>query len=125
MDANSWLVTCAVYDLGFAVFHLLFWKIFRWKEDLASLNHVNRAVMQILNLRLTYVFVVMAFVLAAFQVEMSTTRLGQGLLIAFSVFWFMRAIEQVIFFGFKNRISNALLVVFLLGGVFHLLPVIL
>lgn len=125
MDTNPWLFLCAIYNLGFVVFHLMFWKIFRWKEDLSSLTPINRSVMQILNLRLTYMFLVMAFVLFAFQSEIMTTRLGQMLLIAFSVFWFMRSMEQVIFFGIKNKISNGLLVVFLIGGVIHLLPVIL
>lgn len=125
MDTNPWLFFCAIYNLGFVIFHLMFWKIFRWKEDLSSLTQINRSVMQILNLRLTYIFLVMAFVLFAFQAEMMTTRLGQTLLIAFSVFWFMRSTEQVIFFGIKNKISNALLAMFLIGGVIHLLPVIL
>jgi hypothetical protein len=112
-----------VYNLGFAVFHLLFWKIFRWKEDLASLTHVNRSVMQILNLRLTYVFLVMTYVLFGFQSELIGTKLGQTLLIAFSIFWFMRAVEQVIFFGLKHKVSNGIAVLFFIGGLIHLLPV--
>ena len=124
MDVNFWLVLCAIYYSGLVVFHLVFWKLFRWREDLASLTHVNRSVMQILNLRLTYVFLVMAFVLFAFQAEIMTTSLGQVLLIAFSIFWFMRSVDQFAFFGLRNWISNSLLVVFLIGGFLHLLPVI-
>jgi len=118
------LIICGFYNFGFAIFHLLFWKIFRWKGDLASLTHVNRSIMQILNLRLTYVFLVMAFVLFVFQPELIVTKLGQALLIAFSIFWFMRAVEQVVFFGLKHKVSNALTVLFLVGGVIHLLPVL-
>jgi hypothetical protein len=118
------LTLCGIYNLGFAIFHLLFWKIFGWKEDLASLTHVNRSVMQILNLRLTYVFLVMAYVLFVFQSELTATKLGQTLLVAFSVFWFMRAVEQVIFFGLKHKVSNGLTVLFFIGGVLHLLPVL-
>jgi len=88
------------------------------------LTHVNRSIMQILNLRLTYVFLVMAFVLFVFQPELIVTKLGQALLIAFSIFWFMRAVEQVVFFGLKHKVSNALTVLFLVGGVIHLLPVL-
>ncbi len=112
-----------VYNLGFVVFHLLFWKIFRWKEDLASLTHVNRSIMQILNLRLIYVFLGMAYVLFRFQSELIGTKLGQTLLIAFSIFWLMRAVEQVIFFGLENKVSNGIAVLFFIGGVIHLLPV--
>ena len=112
-----------VYNLGFVVFHILFWKIFRWKEDLASLTQVNRSVMQILNLRLTYVFLVMTYVLFGCQSELIGTKLGQTLLIAFSIFWLMRAVEQVIFFGLKHKVSNGMAVLFFIGGVIHLLPV--
>jgi len=118
------LTICALYNLAFAIFHLTFWKIFHWNKDLASLAHINRAVMQILNLRLIYVFLVMAFVCLVFQNELTATKLGQTLLIAFSIFWFMRTIEQVIFFGLKNKISLAMTLLFLLGGVIHLLPVL-
>ena len=113
-----------IYNLGFAIFHLLFWKIFKWKKDLASLTHVNRSVMQILNLRLIYVFLVMAYVSFVFQMDLTTTKLGQTLLMAFSLFWFMRTIEQVIFFGVKNRISFILTVLFFIGGVLYLLPLL-
>ncbi len=118
------LTVCALYNLGFVFFHLSFWKIFQWKKDLTSLTHINRAVMQILNLRLTYVFLVMAFVCFVFQSELTATKLGQMLLIAFSVFWFMRTIEQIVFFGVKNKISLAMTFLFLLGSVIHLLPVL-
>src|SRR3989304_7487747 len=113
-----------IYNLGVAIFRLLFGKIFKWKKDLASLTHVNRSVMQILNLRLIYVFLVMAYVSFVFQMDLTTTKLGQTLLMAFSLFWFMRTIEQVIFFGVKNRISFILTVLFFIGGVLYLLPLL-
>jgi hypothetical protein len=33
-----------IFNLGFTVFHLFFWKLFDWKKDLASLTPVNRSV---------------------------------------------------------------------------------
>ena len=32
------LVAGGIFNLCFAVFHLCFWRLFRWKEDLASLT---------------------------------------------------------------------------------------
>ena len=124
MEPKLLLTIGGIYNLGFAIFHLLFWKIFKWKKDLTSLTHVNRSVMQILNLRLIYVFLVMAYVSFVFQMDLTTTKLGQTLLMAFSLFWFMRTIEQVIFFGVKNRISFTLTVLFFIGGVLYLLPLL-
>lgn len=113
-----------VFNLGFAVYHTMFWRLFRWKEDLASLRRINREVMQVLNLCLTFVFLVMAYVSFFHTSELIQTSLGKTLLIAFSLFWFLRMIEQVVFFGIKNKMSVAFTLVFLLGSVIYLLPVL-
>ncbi len=111
-----------VFNLGFAIFHLMFWRLFRWREDLASLTHLNRSVMQILNLCLTFVFLVMAYVSFFHRPELVQTSLGNTILVAFSLFWFLRMIEQVVFFGVKKKMSVVLTLVFLLGGVVYLVP---
>ena len=111
------------YCIAFAVFHLSFWKIFRWKTDLQRLTPVNRAIIQVLNVRLTYIFVVFGFMALLFSERMCETELGWFILIAMSIFWFMRAVEQVIFFGLKNFASRAIFVVFLIGGILFAAPV--
>jgi|SRR3990172_2617690 len=125
MNNIAWriLIICGIFDLGFAFFHLMFWKIFLWKEDLASLTFINRSIMQILNLCLTFVFLTMAYVAFFHQPEMISTNLGKALLIASSLFWFFRMIEQMVFFGIKNRVSFMLTPTIFAGSVFHLLPV--
>jgi hypothetical protein len=113
-----------VYNLGFAIFHLMFWRIFRWKKDLSRLTFINRSVMQILNLCLTFVFLLMAYVSFFNTSELIQTNLGKALLVGFSLFWFLRMIEQIIFFGIRNLISIALTLVFLFGCVIYLIPLI-
>ena len=113
-----------VYNLGFAVFHLMFWRLFRWKKDLASLTFTNRSIIQILNLCLTFIFLVMAYVSFFHSPELIQTSLGKTILVAFSLFWFLRMVEQVVFFGVKNRVSIILTLVFLLGSVIYLVPVL-
>ena len=113
-----------VYNLGFAIFHLMFWRIFRWKKDLSRLTFINRSVMQILNLCLTFVFLLMAYISFFNTSELIQTNLGKTLLVGFSLFWFLRMIEQIIFFGIRNLISIALTLVFLFGCVIYLIPLI-
>jgi hypothetical protein len=113
-----------VYNLGFAIFHLMFWRIFRWKKDLSRLTFINRSVMQILNLCLTFVFLLMAYISFFNTSELIQTNLGKALLVGFSSFWFLRMIEQIIFFGIRNLISIALTLVFLFGCVIYLIPLI-
>ena len=111
-----------IYNLGFAIFHLLFWRLFQWKKDLSKLTFINRSVMQIFNLCLTFVFLLMAYISFFYVSELRQTNLGKTLLIGFSLFWLLRMIEQVIFFGIRNSISIVLTVIFLLGSVIYLIP---
>lgn len=122
--ADTMLVLGGIYNLGFAIFHLGFWRIFRWKEDLVSLTRINRAIMQVLNLRLTFVFLVMAYVSFFHRTDLLGTGLGTALLTAFSLFWFLRMIEQVIFFGLKNQVSMVFTLLFLLGSLIYLMPIL-
>ncbi len=110
------LLTGELYSLAFAVFHMLFWRVFRWKADLQRLIPVNRAIIQVLNLRLIYVFLVMGLATVLFPVALLSTELGMFILGAESLFWFMRAIEQIIFFGMHSVASIALFWVFLIGS---------
>ena len=72
-----------VYNLGFAIFHLMFWRIFRWKKDLSRLTFINRSVMQILNLCLTFVFLLVAYISFFNTSELIQTNLGKALLVGF------------------------------------------
>ena len=106
----------AAYHLLFVAFHLSFWKIFNWKYELEFLTTINQNVMQILNLRLIYVFLVVACLSFFCADELLTESLGKVILFAIALFWLMRAVEQIVFFGLKNRLSAAIFVVFLLGA---------
>ena len=117
--AITWFLSVLV---GFVAFHLLFWRLFDWKQDLASLSFVNRQVMQILNLCLTFVFLIFAYVSWFHADELLGTGLGQALLVLISLFWFLRAIEQVVFFGLRNGVSVAFFLTFLVGSALYAYP---
>lgn len=113
--AETLLRIGGIYNLLFVVFHLFFWKLFDWKNDLASLTSINRAVMQVLNLCLTYVFIVFGLLSLLYPDQMAGTELGRALTGSIAVFWFLRALEQIVFFKLKNWISWAFLAAFLVG----------
>ena len=104
------------YHLAFAAFHLLFWKIFNWKRDLSFLTTVNQNIMQILNLRLIYVSFVIACLSFFYAESLLAGEMGKVILFAVALFWLTRAVEQIIFFGVKNKISAAFFAVFMLGA---------
>jgi len=91
IPSETWLYAGGIFNLGFVIFHLMFWRLFRWKQDLALLTVINRAVMQILNLCLMFMFLVMAYVSLFHAPELLSTNLGRTLLVAFSTFWNDRA----------------------------------
>ncbi|HEX7047134.1 MAG TPA: hypothetical protein VF275_06155 [Gammaproteobacteria bacterium] len=82
-----------VFHLAFAVFHLGFWKLFKWDEQLPRLGVINRNVMQILNLCLTFVFFAFAWISFVHAEALLGTALGDALLGVIALFWILRAIE--------------------------------
>ncbi|OGP86468.1 MAG: hypothetical protein A2Y95_08530 [Deltaproteobacteria bacterium RBG_13_65_10] len=117
--AETLVVIGGAFNLLFALFHLLFWRIFGWKTDLTKLSFVNRAIMQILNLCLTFAFVIFAYISFAHPRELLATGLGHSLLMLIAGFWFLRAIEQVVFFRLRHWASWAFLGAFLGGATLY------
>lgn len=122
MSAETIVMLGGIFNVGFAVFHVLFWRLFDWKRDLASLSFINRQVMQILNLCLTFTFLIFAYISFSHTAELLGTALGRALLLLISVFWFLRAAEQAIFFRLKRPLSVAFFVAFLVGGLLYAYP---
>jgi hypothetical protein len=46
----------AVYSCALIIFHTRFWKLFSWEEQLKKLSSINKAIMQVFNISLTFVF---------------------------------------------------------------------
>jgi hypothetical protein len=122
MNLESVIFTGGIYNIILIIFHLSFWKLFKWEKDLASLTFINRAVMQVLNLCLTFVFLIFAYISLLHTHELISTNLGNSLLLLISIFWSLRAIEQIIFFGLKNVTSVMFFMFFLLGSIIYLYP---
>ena len=108
-----------VYCIAFVVFHLMFWKIFDWKSDLRGLSFLNRAIMQVLNLSLTFAFFIFAYVSLLHAPELLSTPLGRALLVLIALFWLARAAMQVLFFKLRHWGSWVFLLVFLAGAAIY------
>lgn len=128
---DTWVLLAGLHSLGFAVFHLGFWRLLRWPGSLQPAGPANRAVTQILNLRLTYVFLGMAALCFTLPDALLGSTLGRALLLGMSGFWLGRTIEQFVFFdkaslrGRQDPLLNALTLLFVLGAVLFALPVVL
>lgn len=122
MEKIYWVYFCGIHSLLFALFHLFFWRIFNWKAESKKMNYANRGILQILNLRLIYIFHFLAFICFFFPNELIETTLGKAFLVGFSLFWAGRTIEQFIFFKPNHWLVNILTVLFISGSLLFLFP---
>lgn len=113
-----------LHSFAFALFHLAFWKFFRWDRELAKVGIVTRAITQILNLRLIYVFLGMGALCFLFTHELHTTSLGRALLVFMSLFWVGRTIEQFVFLRINRPMVHVLSMLFVIGAMLFALPLI-
>lgn len=121
--AHKFIWAAGAFHLAFALFHLGFWRVFQWERNLACLDAINRAVMQILNLQMAYVLILVGYLCFMHTRELASTRLGKAVLAGLALFWIFRLLEQVAFSGFISPISTGLTIIFFIGGVICLAPV--
>ena len=107
------------FHLLLALIHIAFWKFLRWKTELPKVSRVNRAVMQVLNIQLTYVFFVVAALSFFFAAEMTQTGIGRTLTICVFGFWLIRIVNQIIFFPMRHWLSILFTLLFLIGATLY------
>ncbi len=88
-----------------ALFHIMFWKMFNWKESLQSLDFLQRAVMQVLNIHLILVFGLFAYLSVFKRGEMTSTGTGRIILLFIAGFYLIRAVNQFIFFDMSYAMA--------------------
>lgn len=107
---------------AFAVFHLMFSRLFNWREELAPLSPLNRGVVPVMNLSLVVAFLGAAYLSFTFAADLVGTAVGRGVCFALAVFWLARLFQQFIFFGLRRPMSWVLSLAFLVLGAIYALP---
>ena len=114
---------CGLYNIAFALFHFGFWKLFHWGNELKKLSFANKGIMQILNIQISYYFILTAIICFVFPTELLATKLGNWILIGSSIFWLIRTLQQFIFLRADNYKIHLLTVIFLIGAILFALPI--
>jgi hypothetical protein len=122
MDSEILIKSGAVFNLGFAVFHLFFWKLFEWKKESKRMSLANYAIIQIFNLCLILIFIMMGWISWFYSGELLGSGLGKTILFFFSLFWAARLSEQFIFLRVNRPMVHILSALFLLGTVLYSVP---
>lgn len=119
MNTETVIIIGGIYHVLFIVFHLFFWKIFNWDVSLRKLNSIDKSTIQVLNISLTFVFAIFAYLSLNYSADLASTKLGLSILLFISLFWLFRAIQQIYFYGIKNPISILLFIIFILGAAIY------
>ena len=124
MSRDLLVQLCGIHSFAFAAFHLAFWRLFNWKRELSKVGLPTRAITQILNLRLVYVFLGIGVLCFVFTRELHATSLGRALLVFMSLFWVGRTIEQFVFLRIDKPLVHVLTVLFVIGAILFALPLL-
>jgi hypothetical protein len=119
------ILLCGLYNIGFVLFHVSFWKIFNWGNELKKVSFANKAIMQILNVQIIYYFIFTAVICFVFPTELVNTKLGNYFLAGTSLFWFVRTLQQFIFLNVNNKRVHMLTIVFIMGTILFVLPLVI
>ena len=125
MGRELFVISCGIFNISFGILHLFFWKLFDWKHDLQKISYYNRATVQILNLRMIYVFISVGFIMVLFRADIMYSVLGDAILVGVLLFWLGRLIEQLIFLREKSLKVIALTAVIIIGLALHILAITL
>jgi hypothetical protein len=125
MRGETLLYLCGAHSLGFAAFHMAFWKLFGWPASLRPAGPATRAVAQILNLRLIYVFLGAAVLCFWLPAELLGTHLGHVLLAGMSLFWVGRTVEQFVFLRYNRPLVHLLTALFVAAAALWAAPIFL
>lgn len=108
-------------SIGWLIFHLLFWQIFDWRAELKRLSRLNSGVMQVLNLCLSFIFLLFAFLSLWHTNELLSAGIGRTMSLGIGVFWLFRFLLQPLFWG--TSLTSALFAfLFVLMSACYLAP---
>jgi hypothetical protein len=118
------IAAAGLFHLGFALFHLVFWRLWGWPETLAPSGDLNAAITQTLNIVLLYLFAATGLLLIAAPEAIATSAAGRAFLGIWAGFWLLRAVLQPLLFGLEHTMSRVIFALFLLGAALHAAPLL-
>ncbi len=140
MAAEILVYIGGAYQVTWIISHLMFPRVFDWANTLASLDDFNRYLMLIFSKLLLVFYLGTAVICFVYADDLLDTDMGIAILIFLAVYWLVRALLQVQYFGFEransmnvqmasggtsNRaISIILFLIFLTGTGLFLAPVL-
>lgn len=92
MELNFKIIGMCLMLLG--AIHIIFPKYFNWKIELASLNLVNRQMMQTHTFFIALTVFLMGFLCTTNSYELINSELGKDITLGLAIFWSVRMFFQ-------------------------------
>lgn len=108
------LYLAGAINLLFAVFHLFFWDLFNWNEELPRLSATNQAIVQLLDLAVAYTAALFAYVSIRHAGDLLRTGLGHSMLFLMGLYYLLRALAGIVIEGLHNA-PDAIIFLIVLG----------
>lgn len=113
------VVIAGLIDIGFAVFHAMFWRMFGWPDRLSASGSLNASITQALNAVLIYVFTIYGSALLGFALAGEPPP--RLLAFAGAGFWAVRVALQPAFFKSWSWPMTVITALFVIATVMHVL----
>jgi len=88
-----------ILSILFGIFHLSFWKLFDWKNELPKLRLDNSNIMQMLNIGCCMMLLSFGYILLVNRNEVINTKIGKTILIVSALFFLGRLIMEFVLPG--------------------------
>lgn len=85
--------------IGLAILHVIFPRHFQWKQELKSLNLINRQMMEVHTFFIALTVLLMGLLCLVLPDEIGVGRLGNGIGIGLAIFWFARLLTQFFWYS--------------------------
>ena len=112
-----------VLSILFTLFHAGFYWMFKWSQDLAVLQPVNRAILLTLNVVGILLLVYSVIMSLGYPRQLVQTVAGKSLLLFFTCFYLVRIACEFIYFGFRMPSSLMIITICLIPAICFGLPV--
>ena len=116
------LLVGGILNLIFGLLHLSLGKALNWSETLSCLSLDNQATVYTLNTHLAFICLAFAYLSLFQRKDLLTTRIGQAVTAAIGLFWILRAVNQVVFYGVSAPDTPFWVIVCLVVSSIYLIP---
>lgn len=124
MSPETAVLLAGLHSIVLALFHVAFWKLFDWPAGYRGCSTANRAIPQIANSCLIYLFAAVGALCLLLPEDLLGTRLGRTVLAGMAGFWLVRTALQFVHLPYRHPAIHVLTAIFLLGAVLFAWPLL-